>query len=103
MYSSRPGTGASRLYDMPSRFKKERSRRITRLWQEIAGNRNGRYLGERIVAQVTQGGRVGTMMARSENYRKIVVCEPLPLGSVHDFEIVKTTPFYLVGEVASRE
>ncbi len=103
MYSSRPGTGASRLYDMPSRFKKERTRRITRLWKEIAGKRNDRYLGETIVAQVTEVGREGTMMARSENYRRIVVCEPLPLGSVHDFEIVKTTPFYLVGEVVSRE
>lgn len=99
MYSPRPGTLANDLEDMPSRFKKERSRRITRLWQEIAGRRNGRYLEETIVAQVTEMGREETAMARSENYRKIVVCEPLPLGSVHEFEIVKTTPFYLVGEV----
>ena len=99
MYSPRPGTLANDLKDMPSRFKKERSRRITRLWQEIAGRRNGRYLEETIVAQVTEMGKDGTVMARSDSYRKIVVCEPLPLGSVHEFEIVKTTPFYLVGEV----
>lgn len=102
-YSSRPGTGASRLKDMPSRFKKDRSRRITRLWQKIARLRNGRYLEKTIIAQVTEKGREGTMMARSENYRKIVVRESLLLGSVHRLRIVKTSPFYLVGEVASRE
>lgn len=102
-YSTRPGTEASRLKDMPPRFKKDRSRRMTRLWQEIARLRNDRYLGETIVAQVTERGREGTMMARSDNYRKTVIREPLDLGSVHRFRIVKTSPFYLVGEVASRE
>jgi len=103
MYSSRPGTEASRLKDMPSRLKKDRSRRMTRLWKEIAGRRNGRYLGEEIIAQVTEMGRGGTVMARSANYRKIVVNEPLPLGSVHRFKIVRTTPFYLKGEALIRE
>jgi threonylcarbamoyladenosine tRNA methylthiotransferase CDKAL1 len=103
MYSPRPGTGASRLKDMPSRFKKDRSRRITRLWQEIAGRRNGWNLGKTIDAKVTERGRGGTVMARSENYRKIVVCEPLPLGSVRRFKILKATPFYLKGEFVSRE
>ncbi len=103
MYSSRPGTEASRLKDMPSRFKKDRSRRMTRLWQQIAGQRNGRYLEKTIVAQVTERGREGTMMARSLNYKKIVVRDPLLLGSVHRLKIVKTSPFYLVGMVASRE
>ncbi|HNR57893.1 MAG TPA: tRNA (N(6)-L-threonylcarbamoyladenosine(37)-C(2))-methylthiotransferase [Methanothrix sp.] len=104
MYSPRPGTEASRLKDMPSRFKKDRSRRMTRLWKEIAGLRNGRYLGDEIVAQVTEMGREGTVMARSANYRKIVIFKPLHLGSVRRFKIVKTTPFYLEGEeVESRE
>ena len=104
MYSPRPGTEASRLKDMPSRFKKDRSRRMTRLWKEIAGLRNGRYLGDELVAQVTEMGREGTVMARSANYRKIVIFKPLHLGSVRRFKIVKTTPFYLEGEeVESRE
>lgn len=103
MYSSRPGTEAYRLIDMPSRFKKDRSRRITRLWQEIAGQRNCRYLGETIIGQVTERGWGRTVMARGENYRKIAVSEPLRLGSVHRFKIVRTTPFYLNGEAIIRE
>jgi tRNA A37 methylthiotransferase MiaB len=88
---------------MPSRFKKDSSRRIARLWQEIAGRRNGRYLGEEIVARVTERGRGRTVMARGDNYRKIAVSEPLPLGSAHRFKIVRTTPFYLDGEAIIRE
>jgi len=103
MYSPRPGTVASSFKDMPSRFKKDRSRRITRLWQKIAGERSGRYLGETIVVQVTERGREGTVMARSDNYRKIVVRGPLSLGCVHRFKVVKATPFYLKGEVINRE
>jgi len=103
MYSPRPGTVAFSLKDMPSRFKKDRSRRMTRLWQKIAGQRNSRYLGVTIVAQVTERGRDGTVMARSENYRKIAILEPLPLGSVQTFKIIRTTPFYLVGEISPSE
>ncbi|MDD1738236.1 MAG: tRNA (N(6)-L-threonylcarbamoyladenosine(37)-C(2))-methylthiotransferase [Methanothrix sp.] len=103
MYSPRPGTMANKLKDMPSRFKKERSRRITRLWQEIAEKRNKRYLGGTIVAQVTETGKNGSVMARSENYRKIVIRRSLDLGGVHRFKIVKTCPFYLEGEIVSRE
>ena len=103
MYSSRPGTAASGFCDMPSRFKKDRSRRITRLWQEIAERRNGSYLGKTMVAMVTERGRGRTVMARGENYRKIAVSEPIPLGTVHRFKIVRTTPFYLKGEAIIRE
>jgi tRNA A37 methylthiotransferase MiaB len=35
-FSRRPGTRASKLYDMPDRIKKDRSRELTRLWLEIA-------------------------------------------------------------------
>jgi len=94
---------ANKLKDMPSRFKKERSRRITRLWQEIAEKRNKRYLGGTIVAQVTETGKNGSVMARSENYRKIVIRRSVDLGGVHRFKIVKTCPFYLEGEIVSRE
>jgi len=88
---------------MPSRFKKERSRRITRLWQEIAEKRNRRYLGGTIEAQVTETGKNGSVMARSENYRKIVIGRSIAPGSVHRFKIVRTCPFYLEGDPASRE
>jgi MiaB-like tRNA modifying enzyme len=103
MYSPRPGTVANKLKDMPSRFKKERSRRITRLWQEIAEKRNRRYLGGTIEAQVTETGKNGSVMARSENYRKIVIGRSIAPGSVHRFKIVRTCPFYLEGDPASRE
>ncbi|HUS76588.1 MAG TPA: tRNA (N(6)-L-threonylcarbamoyladenosine(37)-C(2))-methylthiotransferase [Methanothrix sp.] len=102
-FSARPGTAAARLYDMPDRFKKDRSRELTRLWQEIAEMRNIRLLGSTVAAQVTEMGKDDAVMARTENYREIVVHRSLDLGGVHRFKIVKTCPFYLEGEIVSRE
>jgi len=102
-FSRRPGTAAARLYDMPDRIKKDRSRELTRLWQEIAEMRNIRLLGSTVAAQVTERGKWDAVMARTENYREIVVHRHLDLGGVHRFKIVKTCPFYLEGEIASRE
>jgi threonylcarbamoyladenosine tRNA methylthiotransferase CDKAL1 len=102
-FSARPGTAAARLYDMPDRIKKDRSRELTRLWQEIAEMRNIRLLGSTVAAQVTEMGKYDAVMARTENYREIVVRRSLDLGGVHRFKIVGTCPFYLDGEIVSRE
>jgi threonylcarbamoyladenosine tRNA methylthiotransferase CDKAL1 len=45
-FSARPGTPAARLYDMPDRIKKDRSREMTRLRMKIVAQRNQRYKGE---------------------------------------------------------
>ena len=100
-FSARPGTAAARLYDMPDRFKKERSREMTRLWMEIAAGRNSRYLGESLSALVTERGRSGTMKARAKNYLGIVVEGNPRLGSSIDVEITASNPFFLSARLQS--
>ena len=80
-FSRRPGTAAACLYDMPDRIKKDRSRAITRLWQDIAARKNMEYVGKVLDAVVTECGRRGTMKARAGNYLGIVVNGIPPLGS----------------------
>ena len=96
-FSRRPGTVAARLYDMPDRIKKDRSREITRLWQKIAAQRNRRYLGEVLDAVVTECGRRGTMKARAGNYLGIVVKGMPLLGSHIRVEVMETNPFFVYG------
>jgi tRNA A37 methylthiotransferase MiaB len=96
-YSSRPGTPASQLYDMPDRIKKDRSRELTRLWLEVAARRNQRYEGEVLEALVTECGSGATMKARSANYTGIVVFGAPHLGSLCKIDIVGSNPFYLKG------
>jgi len=100
-FSSRPGTPAASLYDMPDRIKKERSRRMTRLWLRIAERRNSRYLGISLPALVTECGSGKTVKARSANYTGIVIPGALDLGSWCRIKITKTNPYYLSGILQS--
>ena len=98
-FSRRPHTPAWRMMDMPQHVKKARSRRLTKLWQEMAMNRNRPYLGRALPALVTETGREMTMKARSDNYREIVVRGTPALGSLKRVRIVGYNPFYLEGRI----
>lgn len=98
-FSARPGTAAARLYDMPDRFKKERSREMTRLWMEIAARRNSRYVGRSLPALVTEPGRDGTMKARGKNYMGIVVKGNPELGSFIEVLVTESNPFFVSGQI----
>jgi len=98
-FSKRPGTAAAKLYDMPDRIKKERSREMTRLWMEIAARRNERYVGEVLPVLVTERGRDSTMKARAKNYQGIVVKGNPNLGSFIDVLVTASNPFFLSGQL----
>ena len=98
-FSPRPGTLAAELYDMPDRIKKDRSRELTSLWQEIAAQRNERYVGEVFDALVTERGRNGTMKARAKNYMGIVVHGTPALGSFIRVKVTASNPNFLSGQV----
>ena len=98
-FSARPGTAAARLYDMPDRIKKDRSREMTGLWKEIAAERNQPYVGQILPARITERGRDGTMKARAENYLGIVVKGRPKLGSVVLVQVTHSNPFYVSGNL----
>ena len=100
-FSARPGTPAARLYDMPDRIKKDRSREMTRLWLDIAARRNERYEGKIVSALVTERGRDATMKARADNYLGIVVEGHPKLGSFIDVLVTASNPFYLSGQLVT--
>ncbi len=96
-FSRRPDTPAAQLYDMPDRFKKDRSRELTRQWTEIAAKKNRQHEGETMRALVTERGRGETMKARSANYTGIVFPGAPELGDWPKIRIVRSNPFYLEG------
>jgi len=96
-FSSRPITPAARLYDMPDRIKKDRSRELTRLWLEIAAENNRHSVGKTLRALVTERGRNGTMKARAANYLGIVVHGNPALGSSIRVKITASNSYYLSG------
>ena len=85
---------------MPDRIKKERSRKLTKLWLDIASENNRRYLGKVLNVLVTERGRGRTMKARTENYAGVVIRGSPPLGSLHRTKITGSNPFYLTGMIS---
>ncbi|HOV82189.1 MAG TPA: tRNA (N(6)-L-threonylcarbamoyladenosine(37)-C(2))-methylthiotransferase [Methanothrix sp.] len=96
-FSPRPGTAAARLYDMPDRIKKDRSRQMTALWTRIAADRNRRYEGRTLYAWVTERGTAGTMKARAANYTGIVFSATPDSYGWRRIRIARSNPFYLEG------
>jgi len=96
-FSSRQGTIAADMYDMPDRIKKDRSRVLTEMWMQIASERNSRYLGRVLPCVVVEEGRKGTMKGRTANYQGVVIEEKVPLGSSLMVEITSYNSFYLSG------
>lgn len=94
-YSRRPHTPAFMMHDMPDRIKKERSRRVTELWKEIALIRNIRYIGHELEALITEHGRAGTMKARTRNYTGVVVHGTSSPGKWVRARATDATPFYI--------
>ncbi len=96
-YSPRPDTPAFKLYDMPDRIKKGRSREFTRLWLEVAAKRNRRYEGTILDVVVTERGCGNTMKARAMNYMGVVIKGKPILGSTVRIMVTGSNAFYVTG------
>src|SRR5881296_568835 len=80
-FSPREGTPAA---TMPGRIVgwrvKERSRRLTRLRFQISRDGNERFVGREVEVLVTETGKPGTLLARTPEYRQVVLREPATIG-----------------------
>jgi threonylcarbamoyladenosine tRNA methylthiotransferase CDKAL1 len=78
----RPGTDAAK---MPSRLHgrdtKERSRRMTKLWKELAVDVGNRWLGWEGEILLTEDGKNDTKVGRNYVYKTVAVKTDAPLGS----------------------
>lgn len=102
-FSPRAGTPAASLPNRVVGWRvKERSRRLTRLRFAVGRERNEAWVGREIEALVTEPGKDGTVLARTREYRQVVLREPAPLGAFAPVEIEGATPVHLLGRVTSQ-
>ncbi len=80
-FSPRPGTPAA-SYDgsIVGWRVKQRSRRLTSLRFTIARELHQRFVGDEVTVLVTETGKEDTFLARTPEYRQVVLHEPAPLG-----------------------
>lgn len=99
-FSARAGTPAANMGNQIVGWRiKERSRRLTRLRFEIAQEIHERLVGREFVVLVTEPGKAGTVLARTPEYRQVVLRDAASLGEFVAVRIHGATPTDLRGHV----
>jgi len=102
-FSARPGTVAfSMKGQIHGRTCKERSREITSTKSDAAFGCNEAMVGRICRVLVTESGKGGTMIARTENYRPVGVDGMYELGTFLDVEITSAASTHLFGRVLNK-
>jgi len=97
-FSPRPGTPAAKAANQVVGWKsKERSRELTRLRFKISSRPNEGMLGRAERVLVTEGGKQGSVIARTPAYKPVVLHEALDLGQFVSVEIVGSAATHLFG------
>ncbi|MCL2143633.1 MAG: tRNA (N(6)-L-threonylcarbamoyladenosine(37)-C(2))-methylthiotransferase [Methanomassiliicoccaceae archaeon] len=99
-FSSRPGTEAS-LMDgqIHGRISKERSREITALRFDESKGRNAELIGKNVRVLVTEPGKEGTMISRTNSYKQVILPEGAGPGKFLDAVITGCASTHLFGSV----
>ena len=101
-YGDRPNTLASKSKEkVDTSKKKERSRALTKLVNEILLKSNEEWIGWSGPIIITEKGSKGGMLGRNESYKTVIVHDDLKPGTVVDVEIISSDRTYLVGKIKS--
>jgi len=63
---------------------------------------NRSLVGKRYGALVTEYGKNGTRIARTDNYRPVAITSDVSIGSFLNVEITDCAPTYLIGRVLNK-
>jgi len=97
-FSPRAGTPAAQMPNPIVGWRvKERSRRLTRMRFEIAQQIHEAFVGEEAEVLLTEPGKGTSVLARTPEYRQVVLPGPLPLGSFARVRIEEAHPTDLRG------
>jgi threonylcarbamoyladenosine tRNA methylthiotransferase CDKAL1 len=97
-YSRRPFTPLSWEKDFPDHIKKDRSRSMNALAEEVYLSLNAVHLGKTVPFMVTETLRKGSVMARSPEYTGIVLREDLPVGFRGEATLRQDRKYFFIGE-----
>ena len=99
-YGDRPNTLASRSKEkVETSVKKNRSRTLTKLVDEILVESNEAWVGWSGPVLITEKGSKGGMLGRKESYKTVIVHEDLNPGTIVDVKIISSERTHLIGEV----
>jgi tRNA A37 methylthiotransferase MiaB len=97
-YSRRPFTSLAKEKDYPDHVKKDRSRVMNSVAEDVYASLNAVQLGKTVPFTVTETLRKGSVMARSPAYTGIVIREDLPVGFEGEAVLREDRRYFFIGE-----
>jgi threonylcarbamoyladenosine tRNA methylthiotransferase CDKAL1 len=97
-YSARPFTPISSEKDFPDWIKKDRSRIMNTVAEQVYASINKGHLNKQTDFIVTEKIKKGSVMARSPNYLGIVFNESLPIGYEGRAILKKDKKYFFTGQ-----
>ncbi len=97
-YSPRPFTPLARGVDFPDHIKKDRSRTMNSVAEDVYTALNAPLLGRIVPFMVTEILRKGSVMARTPEYTGIVINEDLPAGFCGDAILRQDRKYFFIGD-----
>lgn len=97
---ARPGTRAAQLPQLPGAAIKDRTRRLSALFEQTAHERNRSWVGRRTPVLFSARGKHATILGRTPTYKQVVVkADDRLLGCEREVLIEEATPFDLRGRL----
>jgi tRNA A37 methylthiotransferase MiaB len=97
-YSRRPFTPLAREKDYPDHVKKDRSRTLNSVAEEVYASLNAIQIGKTVPFMVTETLRKGSVMTRSPDYTGIIIREDLPVGFPGEAVLRQDRKYFFIGE-----
>ena len=98
-FQRRPGTKAFMMEQIDAKKIKERSRKMTEVFEEIALERNKEWINKECFILIDEMGKNEQSIGRNLSYKQVIVKEKLELGSIVKVKIIDAQRYCLVGEV----
>ena len=98
-FSVRPGTDAVGMEQVHGRIVAERSAEMTDVKNSTEYEVNSKLVGRKYSVLVTENGKKGTVIARTDNYRPVAIDCVIPLGEFAEVEITDCAATYLHGKI----
>jgi threonylcarbamoyladenosine tRNA methylthiotransferase CDKAL1 len=99
-FSARPLTPAKTMKGrVPTHVMKTRSRTVAELCAGITLAKNQEHIGRTYMVLTTEKGKHNTVAGRAENYKQVILREPVGIGEFVPVEIIEASTSFLVGRL----
>lgn len=98
-FGQRKGIDANKYKDLSGNIKKERSRKLTKLCEEISLNENKKEKNKIKEILIIEKGKNNSYVGKTNDYKSVVVFKKLVLGKKYKVKIIDANNYYLTGKL----